>query len=77
MSNDHNNQEQNEVISLTPTQQSPGTALPSDFVIGSPVQTSPTPGHNQRGKTKAEEAALFREAQAFKPTIPLPTPNKL
>jgi len=76
MSNDHKNPEQNVKIELSPTQLSPRDALPTDFVIGDPDPTQTTPGHGQRGLSKAEEAKLFKEAEAFKPTTPFPIPNK-
>jgi hypothetical protein len=76
MSNDHSNPDQNKNIELTPTQLSPRDSLPTDFEIGSPTQTGQTPGHGQRGDSKAEEAKLFAEAEAFKPTQPIPVPNK-
>ena len=77
MSNSHSNKDQSVKIELTPTQQSPGTANPNDFTIGSPTQKSEVPGHGQRGDTLSEQAALYREGEAFKPTTPIPTPNKL
>jgi hypothetical protein len=76
MSNAHSNKDQNVKIELTPTQLSHRDALPTDFEIGSPTQTAQTPGHGQRGDSKAEEAALFRETDAFRPNPPFPTPNK-
>jgi hypothetical protein len=76
MSNDHSNKEQDQKIELSPTQLSPRDVDPNDFEIGSPTQTGQTPGHGQRGDSKAEEAKLFEEAEAFKPQQPFPTPNK-
>jgi hypothetical protein len=76
MSNSPTNKDQNNNIELTPTQLSPRDALPTDFKIGDPTQSAHTPGHGQRGDSKAEEATLLREADYCKPNQPFPTPNK-
>jgi hypothetical protein len=76
MSNAPGNKEQSVKIELTPTQESPRDAKPEDFPIGDPVQTQHTPGHNQRGLTKAEEAKLFAETDATRPKQPVPVLNK-
>ncbi len=76
MSNSPSNKDQNQRIAQTPQQLSPRDALPTDFEIGSPTQTGQLPGHGQRGLSKAEEAALFRETDSHKPNQPFPTPNK-
>jgi hypothetical protein len=74
MSNAKTNKEQNVKIDQTPSQLSPRDALPTDFKIGKPSQTSNAIGHNQRGRSPAEEKKLFAEANGVK--APFPVPNK-
>jgi hypothetical protein len=56
--------EQDQKIELTPEQTNPYLARPEDFQIGAPAQTSPTPGHGQRGDSKREEAQLLAKRKA-------------
>jgi hypothetical protein len=64
--------EQDQKIELTPEQTNPYLARPEDFQIGAPAQTSPTPGHGQRGDTAKEEARLLatRKARGKGPDLP-------
>ena len=50
----------NEKIEQTTEQSNPYLARPEDFEIGAPAQTSPTPGHGQRGLTTREERLLAK-----------------
>jgi hypothetical protein len=56
--------EQDRKIELTPQQQNPYLARPEDFEIGAPAQTSPTPGHGQRGLTTREELLLLAKRKS-------------
>ena len=68
MSNSPTNREQSQKIELTPTQQNPGAANPSDFII------EPRDG-GQHGDTAAERAALLAEADdSAKSSLREPTP---
>jgi hypothetical protein len=57
MSNSPTNQEQSQLIELTETQQNPGAARASDFVVADR-------DGGQRGDTKAERASLLAEADS-------------
>ena len=57
MSNSPTNREQSQLIELTPTQQNPGAAKPTDFIIEDRDE-------GQRGDSKAERAALPAEADS-------------
>jgi hypothetical protein len=61
MSNSPKNREQNTVIALTPTQQDPYAAKPTDFKIEDR-------GPGQCGDTKAERSALLAESDADQKT---------
>jgi hypothetical protein len=67
--------EQDQKIELTPEQTNPYLARPEHFQIGAPTQTSPTPGHGQRGSTRREELFLLakRKAQGKSAVLPLRT----
>jgi hypothetical protein len=54
----------NEKIEQTSEQSNPYLARPEDFEIGAPAQTSPTPGHGQRGLTKSEERLLLAKRKS-------------
>jgi hypothetical protein len=60
-------------IELTPEQTNPYLARPEHFQIGAPAQTSPTPGHGQRGDTKGEESQLLAKRKALGRGATLPT----
>jgi hypothetical protein len=74
MSNSKTNREQSKKIEQSENQLSPRNARAQDFKVGSPVQTSNAIGHNQRGRSAAEEKKLFAEAAGVKSVAP--TPNK-
>ncbi len=76
MSNSPTSKEQNQLIDLSPTQLNPRDARPTDFEVGSPIQTATQPGHGQHGSTDQEYAQLLREGKAGKPIFPLPVPHK-
>jgi hypothetical protein len=65
--------EQDQKIELTPEQQNPYLARPEHFQIGAPAQSSPTPGHGQRGDSKREEAQLLARRKAQNKGLSLPT----
>jgi hypothetical protein len=65
--------EQDQKIELTPEQTNPYLARPEHFQIGAPAQTSPTPGHGQRGDSKREEAKLLSKRKAQGRGVTLPT----
>jgi hypothetical protein len=51
----------NEKIELTEAQRDPYRALPTDFQIGAPGESRPTPGHGQHGQSRKEELALLNK----------------
>jgi hypothetical protein len=65
--------DKDEVIVLTESQRDPYYARPEGFKIGAPAQTSPTPGHGQRGDTAKEEARLLATRKAQGKGADLPT----
>jgi hypothetical protein len=64
--------DKNQKIELTPEQTNPYLARPEDFEV-SISQTSPTPGHGQRGDTAKEEARLLAKRKAQGKGVDLPT----
>ena len=74
MSNSKSNREQDQLISLTPTQQNPGSAKATDFQVR-PYSPMATPFHNQSGKTARERQQLLNERLAGNPSQPIPTRN--
>jgi hypothetical protein len=65
--------DKDQTIELTPEQTNPYLARPEHFQIGAPAQTSPTPGHGQRGDTKREESQLLAKRKAQGRGVSLPT----
>jgi hypothetical protein len=65
--------DKDQVIVLTESQRDPYYARPEDFKIGAPAQSSPTPGHGQRGDSKREEARLLAKRKAQGKGLSLPT----
>jgi hypothetical protein len=63
MSNSPTNREQNTRIDLTPTQQDPGSAKPTDFEIVKSEVPHATPAHGQHGRTAREERELMLEGE--------------
>jgi hypothetical protein len=59
-------------IELTRQQTNPYLARPEDFEVGKPAQTSPTPGHGQRGDSIREEAQLLAKRKAQGKGVDLP-----
>ena len=64
--------EQGQKIELTPEQTNPYLARPEHFEIGAPAQTSPIPGHGQRGDSKREESQLLAKRKALGRGVILP-----
>jgi hypothetical protein len=70
MSNSPNNREQSQLIQLTPTQQNPGAAKPTDFLVIAR-------DGGQHGDCKAERAALLAEADSSaKSSLREPLPDR-
>jgi hypothetical protein len=67
MSNSKSNREQDQKIVLTPEQQDPGRALPTDFVVSKNTETPQTPAHGQYGRTEAGYRRLVREGHEPQP----------
>jgi len=74
MSNHPSNKEQNTLIDLTPSQQNPGIAKPTDFHVGKTYEIQPPlPGHGNAGDTLAEHRKLMKEvAGPGHSTTPIP-----
>jgi hypothetical protein len=68
-----NSPQQDQKIELTPEQTNPYLARPEHFNVGEPTQTSPTPGHGQRGDSKREELFLLAQRKAQRKGADLPT----
>lgn len=69
--------QKNELIELTPQQSNPGSARATDFEVR-PYSPMATPFHNQRGRTKAEQARMIREGLntlGKSPTADIPERN--
>jgi hypothetical protein len=65
--------QQDEKIELTPEQSNPYLCRPEHWTIGAPAQTSPTPGHGQRGDSIKEETRLLAKRKAQGKGVDLPT----
>lgn len=77
MSNHPSNKEQGVKIELTPEQQNPGLAKPTDFeVTETDDPLPPTPGHGQRGETAAEYKRLLKERRGGE-SQPIPDRNSV
>ena len=76
MSNAKGNKQQDVKIEQTPTQQDPGAAKPTDFIVLKAEDLQPTPGHGQRGRTAAEEKTLLAEADELGKSKLRPIPDR-
>ena len=74
MSNNPRNKEQNQLIALTPQQQDPARALPTDFEVNSNSEVPAVPLHAQHGRTEAERRRLMTEGHEHQP---LPERNRI
>jgi hypothetical protein len=81
MSNSHKNAEQDQLIELTPSQQNPAQAKPTDFVVGKTYDSqTPLPGHGNAGDSLAEHRRLMKqvsEEPGYSKPAPIPDANHL
>jgi hypothetical protein len=61
--------DKNQLITQTESQRDPYRALATDFTIGKPDESRPTPGHGQHGESRQEEARLLSKRNPGKDAL--------